>query len=141
ANGLGTASRLATCTPAAPARRGLPQLLRPPTPRPPVSWESTNDAGSRCSRRHARRHLPPRMWHCRHALGAGGAAMTTYAASTEVSSSRSREDIERTLQRYGADQFLYGWQNDAAIVGFRMKDRKVRFILAMPAKSDKRFTH
>lgn len=67
--------------------------------------------------------------------------MSTYAASTEVSSARSRDEIERTLQRYGADQFLYGWQDDAAVVGIRMQDRHVRFVIAMPKKADRRFTH
>ena len=34
--------------------------------------------------------------------------MTKYAAQTEVTSTRSRDEIERTLERYGADQFMYG---------------------------------
>ena len=33
--------------------------------------------------------------------------MTKYAAQTEVTSTRSRDEIERTLERYGADQFMY----------------------------------
>ena len=67
--------------------------------------------------------------------------MSRYAASTEVSSSRSRDEIERTLERYGADQFLYGWQDDAAVVGFRMHARHIKFILPLPAKNERRFTH
>jgi hypothetical protein len=67
--------------------------------------------------------------------------MSAYAASTDVSSARSRDEIERTLQRYGADQFLYGWQDDAAMVGFRMEGRQIRFLLAMPSKDERRFTH
>lgn len=67
--------------------------------------------------------------------------MARYAANTEVSSSRSRDEIERTLERYGADQFLYGWQEDNAVVGFRMEGRNIRFILPLPSKSDRRFTH
>lgn len=67
--------------------------------------------------------------------------MSTFAASTDVSSSRSRDEIERTLQRYGADQFLYGWQDDAAVVGFRMAGRHVKFVLPLPDKQDRRFTH
>jgi hypothetical protein len=66
--------------------------------------------------------------------------MSRYAANTEVSSSRSRDEIERTLERYGADQFLYGWRDTNAVVGFRMKDRHVRFVLPLPAKTDKAFT-
>lgn len=41
--------------------------------------------------------------------------MGRYAAKTEVSSSKSRDEIERTLTRYGADQFAYGWRDGAAI--------------------------
>lgn len=65
----------------------------------------------------------------------------TYARSTDVTSGRSRDEIERTLERYGADQFLYGWQDDAAVVGFRMGGRHIRFILPLPAKNERRFTH
>jgi hypothetical protein len=64
-----------------------------------------------------------------------------FAATTTVSASASREEIERTLTRYGADQFLYGWQDDAAMVGFRMDGRQVRFVLTMPSKGERRFTH
>ena len=67
--------------------------------------------------------------------------MTRYAANTEVSSSRSRDEIERTLERYGADQFLYGWQEESAIVGFRMHERQIKFVIAMPRKTERRFTH
>ena len=66
--------------------------------------------------------------------------MTRYAANTEVSSSRSRDEIERTLTRYGADQFMYGWQDNAAVVGFRMEGRMIRFILPLPDRTAKEFT-
>ena len=64
-----------------------------------------------------------------------------YAESTNVSTDKSRTEIERTLQRYGADQFMYGWDQDRAIVGFRMVGRQIRFLLPMPDKKDRRFTH
>ena len=67
--------------------------------------------------------------------------MTQFAASTSVSASASREEIERTLTRYGADQFLYGWQDNAAMVGFRMEGRHVKFVLSLPSKGERRFTH
>lgn len=66
--------------------------------------------------------------------------MTRYAASTEVSSSKSRDEIERTLQRYGADQFMYGWKDTDAVVGFRMEGRNVRFVLPLPSRADPAFT-
>lgn len=68
--------------------------------------------------------------------------MTRYAAQTEVTSDRSRNEIERTLQRYGADQFFYGWQDGGATLGFRMQSRRVQFILPLPDRNadEYRFT-
>lgn len=63
----------------------------------------------------------------------------TYAANTEVPADRSRAEIERTLQRYGADQFMYGWSEDAAVVQFRMNERVVKFLLPMPDRDDPEF--
>ncbi len=64
-----------------------------------------------------------------------------YAENTSVSTDKSRAEIERTLQRYGADQFMYGWDRDKAVVGFRMAKRQIRFLLPMPDKRDRKFTH
>jgi len=64
-----------------------------------------------------------------------------YAENTSVSTEKSRTEIERTLQKYGADQFMYGWDQDKAVVGFRMEGRQIRFLLPMPDKNDRRFTH
>lgn len=66
--------------------------------------------------------------------------MGRYAEATSVSSEKSRADIERTLNRYGADQFMYGWRGDSALVAFRLLNRQVRFILPMPSKEDAEFT-
>lgn len=67
--------------------------------------------------------------------------MTRYAANTEVTSDRSRSEIERTLERYGADQFFYGWQDGAATIGFRMHDRRVQFILPLPDRNADEFRY
>ncbi len=67
--------------------------------------------------------------------------MTRFAEKTSVASDRSRAEIEKTLVRYGADQFMYGWQDDKAIVGFRMEGRMIKFILPMPDRSAREFTH
>jgi hypothetical protein len=67
--------------------------------------------------------------------------MTRYAANTSVSTERTRREIERTLQRYGATSFAYGWEGNAALIGFQMTGRRVRFILPLPNRSDRRFTH
>jgi len=63
-----------------------------------------------------------------------------YAASTDVSSSRSRDEIERTLSRYGATQFMYGWDQTQAVIGFAVNDRQVRFLLPMPDRTSRDFT-
>jgi len=57
-----------------------------------------------------------------------------YAEKTSVSTEKSRAEIERTLLRYGADQFMYGWDQEKAIVGFRMSGRQIKFLLPMPDK-------
>lgn len=66
--------------------------------------------------------------------------MTRYAADTSVSTEKSRGEIESTLQRYGADQFMYGWDREQAVVQFRMENRHVRFLLPLPDKNDAEFT-
>jgi hypothetical protein len=63
-----------------------------------------------------------------------------YAAQTEVSADRSRAEIERTLERYGADQFMYGWSGQHALVAFRLRGRHVRIQVPLPARDDPRFT-
>ena len=65
--------------------------------------------------------------------------MTRYAANTDVSSDRSRSEIEKTLTRYGADQFFYGWQDAAATIGFRMNGRRIQFIVPLPNRDADEF--
>lgn len=65
--------------------------------------------------------------------------MNRYASETQVSSGRSREEIEKTLTKYGADQFIYGWDNESAIIGFRMNGRQVKFTLPLPARDADEF--
>lgn len=66
--------------------------------------------------------------------------MSRYAAQTSVTSDASRAEIERTLKRYGADQFMYGWDDEQALVRFRMEGRYVEFRLPMPNRDDPLFT-
>lgn len=63
----------------------------------------------------------------------------TYAQGTSVDSAKSRAEIERTLDRYGATQFAYASSADKAMVEFIMADRRVRFVLALPDKNDREF--
>lgn len=67
--------------------------------------------------------------------------MTRYAENTTVPAERSRGDIERLLARYGADQFMYGWDDNQAVIAFRMEGRNVRFLLPMPNRDSTEFTH
>ena len=66
--------------------------------------------------------------------------MSRYAENTTVSTDRSRSEIEKTVSRYGATNFLYGWDEDNAVVQFKCEDRLVRFVLPLPDKKDFRLT-
>jgi hypothetical protein len=67
--------------------------------------------------------------------------MVSYAENTSVSSEKSQQEIQRTLRRYGADQFMMGWDSTSAAVQFALKNRVIRFRLPMPDRQDKAFTH
>lgn len=67
--------------------------------------------------------------------------MARYAASTNVSSNKSRDEIERTLTRYGASAFAYASEGHRAMVQFDMNGRRVRFVLPLPDPSGRDFTH
>ena len=64
-----------------------------------------------------------------------------YAQHTAVSSERSRAEIERLLTKYGAASFASGWQNDHAVIQFHMSARRIKFVLPLPARAAKEFTH
>jgi hypothetical protein len=63
-----------------------------------------------------------------------------YASETSVSVERSKAEIERLLQRYGATEFAHGWRADRAVIQFKMRDRYIRFVLPLPDKSEFRST-
>jgi hypothetical protein len=65
--------------------------------------------------------------------------VSQYAANTDVSSDRSRAEIEQIIRRYGASQFMYGWDEDKAVIGFSCNDRHIRFELPMPSRDDPEF--
>ena len=66
--------------------------------------------------------------------------MGKYAANTSVSSELSRIEIEKTLIRYGADNFAYAMTAGKALIGFTMYERQIKFILPLPDKSEFRLT-
>lgn len=67
--------------------------------------------------------------------------MPKFAKETTVSSEKSRAEIERTLNRYGASHFAYGSAPDRAMVGFQACNRRVKFELPMPNPFAREFTH
>lgn len=67
--------------------------------------------------------------------------MSRFAEKTSVTSDKSRAEIERTLSRYGATGFMYGWGAEHALVAFEMGDRRVKFELPMPDRADRKFRY
>ena len=59
-----------------------------------------------------------------------------YAARTQVSPERTRAEIEQTLRRFGADQFLHAWEPGRAYIGFRVRGYPVRMTLPLPDPGD-----
>ena len=64
-----------------------------------------------------------------------------YAAGTSVSTEKSRVEIERTLTRYGADSFGYGWDADRALIEFVKNGMRVRLLVPLPPRDSRAFTH
>jgi hypothetical protein len=63
-----------------------------------------------------------------------------YAKDTEVPVEKSRAEIETTVNRYGATGFMSGWHGSNATIAFELRQRRIRFMLKLPDKLDKRFT-
>jgi hypothetical protein len=62
--------------------------------------------------------------------------MGKFASNTKVSVERSKAEVEGLVEKYGANQFFSGWADGAAVIGFRMKDRFIRFRLPMPTDEE-----
>lgn len=60
--------------------------------------------------------------------------MSRFAATTDVAPEKSRMEIERTLQRYGATGFFYAAESGRAIVGFAAHGRTVKMELPLPRR-------
>lgn len=67
--------------------------------------------------------------------------MGKYAYQTKVSVDQTRAEIERTLERYGANQFTFARDDllGKAVVQFRAKERYVRYVLVLPRRDGKEF--
>lgn len=62
-----------------------------------------------------------------------------YAKHTTVSVEKSKGEIENLLRRYGADQFMSGWEDGRSLIQFRAKGKHIRFVLPLPLKTEERF--
>lgn len=69
--------------------------------------------------------------------------MPEYAKDTSVTIDRSRAEIERTLERFGATGFMSGWdtENNTAMISFRLRGRYMRFRLDLPDPNDEEFIY
>lgn len=63
-----------------------------------------------------------------------------YASTTQVTSYKSRDEIERTLSRYGATAFAYGWTGPRASIQFEANGRRIRFVLPLPGRDQFKHT-
>lgn len=59
-----------------------------------------------------------------------------YAARSDVSSDRSKAELERVLARYGATRFGYLSEPEAVQIAFEMKGRRFKYRLPMPNRDD-----
>lgn len=57
-----------------------------------------------------------------------------FAEGTNVQASRTQQQIQEMLRRAGASQFMQGWDENAAGIGFVMHGRAVQIIIPMPAR-------
>ena len=63
----------------------------------------------------------------------------SYADKTTVSVAKTKADIEELIQKAGADQFVSGYKENMAVIGFTLANRQIRFILPLPDKQDNAF--
>jgi hypothetical protein len=64
-----------------------------------------------------------------------------YAERTEVSTEKTRMELERVLSRYGAERFAYASESTRAMIMFEAHGRRIRFIIPLPSPAEERFTH
>ena len=62
--------------------------------------------------------------------------MAKYARDTTVSADRSKAEIEKTLIRYGVDEFMYGRSASGAGIAFTLKGRTVKLNVPLPKRDD-----
>lgn len=62
-----------------------------------------------------------------------------YAEKTSVSVSKTKADIEDLIQKAGAGQFVSGYKENMAVIGFSLANRQIRFVLPLPDRQEQKF--
>jgi len=62
-----------------------------------------------------------------------------YAEKTTVPVEKSKAEIEKLLSRYGADQFMSGWDQKKAFIVFRMANRHIKIVITLPDLNSEKF--
>lgn len=60
--------------------------------------------------------------------------MSKYAEGTKVPVARSRAEIQRLIERYGATEFAFGVTQERTMFQFTMKGYRARFEVPLPKK-------
>lgn len=58
-----------------------------------------------------------------------------FAMRTQVPISQTRMELEKLLQKYGADSFGYAQDGPRVVIGFRFEKRTLRFMIPMPVEA------
>ena len=66
--------------------------------------------------------------------------MNKYAKNTSVSVSKSKDEIERMILRFGAKKFITGIDGNRAFVCFVYEDRAIKREIELPPQSDYEMT-
>lgn len=62
-----------------------------------------------------------------------------YAGKTTVSVAKTKAEIEELIAKAGASQFVSGYSQNIALIGFTLDRRQIRFALPLPDKMETRF--
>lgn len=62
-----------------------------------------------------------------------------YAGKTTVSVAKTKAEIEELIAKAGANQFVSGYSQNIALIGFTLDRRQIRFALPLPDKMETRF--
>jgi hypothetical protein len=63
--------------------------------------------------------------------------LARYAENTEVPVERSKAEIEKLIARYGGSLISFGWRSEqVAVLGFRWRERMIKFEIRMPDPKD-----